>query len=89
MTQTNISMKQNHRLSAKGKGVAEGWNGSLGFTDVTGIYRMANNRVLLYRRENYIQYPVINHNGIQLHFIIIIHIIHIHIQLDPFYFMYN
>ena len=52
MTQTNISMKQNHRLSAKGKGVAEGWNGSLGFTDVTGIYRMANNRVLLYRREN-------------------------------------
>ena len=40
----NISMKQNHRLSgnrlvtARGKGVAKGWIGGLGFTDVTGMY---------------------------------------------------
>ena len=29
----------------------------------TGIYRMDNNKVLLYSTGNYIQYPVINHNG--------------------------
>ena len=29
----------------------------------TPIYRMVNNRVLLYSTGNYIQYPVMNHNG--------------------------
>ena len=29
----------------------------------TIIYRMDNNKVLLYSTGNYIQYPVINHNG--------------------------
>ena len=29
----------------------------------TMIYRMDNNKVLLYSTGNYIQYPVINHNG--------------------------
>ena len=29
----------------------------------TMIYRMDNNKVLLYSTGNYIQYPVINHSG--------------------------
>ena len=29
----------------------------------TSIYRMKNNKVLPYSTGNYIQYPVINHNG--------------------------
>ena len=33
----------------------------------TIIYRMGNNEVLLYNTGNYIQYPVINHNGKRLY----------------------
>ena len=29
----------------------------------TSIYRMESNNVLLHSTGNYIQYPVINHNG--------------------------
>ena len=48
-------------MVAKGKGVREGWTGILGLVDAI-TYRI-NKKVLLYSRGNYIQYPVINHNG--------------------------
>ena len=47
---------ENRLAVAKGKGVGEGRIGSL---ELAGT----NNKVLLYSTENYIQYPVTNHNG--------------------------
>ena len=44
----------------RGGGVGEGWSESLGLAD-TNIGWI--NKVLLYSTGNYIQYPVINHNG--------------------------
>ena len=37
--------------------------GSLGLTYTYYYIEWRNNRVLLYITENYIQYPMINHNG--------------------------
>ena len=50
-------------MVAKGEGLEEGWTGSLELAVQTIICRMDNNKVLLYSTGNYIQYPVINHNG--------------------------
>ena len=42
----------------------EGWSGTLELADVSYYYmEWINNKVLLYSTENYIQYPMINHNG--------------------------
>ena len=69
----NVStkQKQTHRQKEtdlwlpRGKeGVGEGWIGSLGLADAKLLYRgWRNNKVLLHSTGNYIQYPVINHNG--------------------------
>ena len=45
------------------RGVGEGWIGSLGFADANLHIEWVNNKVLLCSTKNYIQYPVINHNG--------------------------
>ena len=50
----------------RGKRVGQGCIGSLGWVDVNYsiLYTgWINNTVLLYSTGNYIQYPVINHNG--------------------------
>ena len=47
---------ENKLAGAKGKGVGEGRIGSVGLAE-------ANNKVLLYSTETYIQYPAANHNG--------------------------
>ena len=62
-----LSMKQKqtnrHRRSTcgcQGVGEGEGLIGSLGFEDAN--YKWVNNKALLFSTENYIHYPVINHN---------------------------
>ena len=68
MTQINLSMKQTHRYREQTYG-CRGWGG-VGMDWEAGISRCKllyiewiNNKVLLYRTGNYIQYPVINQNG--------------------------
>ena len=41
----------------------EEWCGNLGLVDVNLCIECVNNKVLLYSTGNYIQHPVINHNG--------------------------
>ena len=43
--------------------MGEGCIGSLGLADANWYIGWINNKVLLYSTGNYIQYPVINHNG--------------------------
>ena len=68
----NIStkQKQTHRYreqtcGPKGRGLEEGRIGSLGLADANYCYIYIEwiNKVLLCSTGNYIQYPVINHNG--------------------------
>ena len=49
-------------VAKRGRGVGEGWRGTLGLAYVNYIGWIDNN-ILLYSTGNYIQYPVINHNG--------------------------
>ena len=49
----------------RGGVVGEGRSASLGLTDANYYIEWINNKVLLYNTGNYIQYPVINHNGKQ------------------------
>ena len=70
MTQLNLPMKQKqkkgHREETYG---CQGGGGGGGRAWECGVSRCKlyrewiNNKVLLYRTGNYIQYPVINHNG--------------------------
>ena len=69
MTQINLSMKQNHEHREQ-TGDCQGgrrWGrdgvGCWGQQMQTFMYKMDNNKVLLYNTENYIKYPTINHNG--------------------------
>ena len=54
-----------HRLVvAKGEGGGGGVEWEFGVSRCKHLYReWINNKVLLYSTENYIQYPMINHNG--------------------------
>ena len=71
MTQVNLSMKQkqNHRQKTdlwlpRERGAGEGWSGRLWLADVRLLYiEWINNKVLQYSTANYIQNPMINHNG--------------------------
>ena len=72
MTQMKLSMKQKqtHRHKEQTCGSeGEEWGGGgmeweLGFSRCKLSYiEWINNKVLLYSTGNYIQYPVINHNG--------------------------
>ena len=71
MTQKNLStkQKQTHRHNEQscgcqgGKG-GEGMDWEFGICQCKLLYiEWINNKVLLYSTGNYIQYPVINHNG--------------------------
>ena len=66
----NLSKKQKqnqgHRklVVAKGMGCGRGLNWEFGISRCKLVQRkQINNKVLLYSTGNYIQYPVINHNG--------------------------
>ena len=51
-------------MVARGEGGGRGMDGEFGISRYKVLYReWMNNKVLLYSTENYIQYPVINHNG--------------------------
>ena len=71
MTQMNRSTKQKqthgHREESCGCQGGEVWGGmewEAGFSRCKLLYmEWINNKVLLYSTGNYIQYPVINHNG--------------------------
>ena len=70
MTQVNLPTKQTHRHREQTCG-CQGWAAGEGGMDCKfGISRCKllyiewiNNNVLLYITRNYIQYPIINHNG--------------------------
>ena len=59
--------KENRLFVASGVGGGGGlgvWNGSLGLANANKVYiGWINNKVLLYSTGNYIQYPIIKHNG--------------------------
>ena len=68
MTQMNLSMKQNHRHreqtgGCQGEGIGGGMEWEVGVSRCNLLYMEWINKVLLYSTENYIQYPLINHNG--------------------------
>ena len=71
MTQMNLSVKQKqthrHREQTggcQGKGGGGGMEWEVGVSRCKLLYiEWINNKVLLYSTENYIQYPMINHNG--------------------------
>ena len=51
-------------MVAKGEGVGGGMEWEVGVSRRKLLYiECINNKVLLYSTENYIQYPMINHNG--------------------------
>ena len=55
---------ENRLVVAKGEGVGEGMEWEVGVSRCKLLYReWINNKVLLYSTENYIQYPMISHNG--------------------------
>ena len=71
MSQMNLSIKrkQNHGHREQ-TGGCQGGGGGGGMEWEVGVSRCKlldieciNNKVLLYNTENYIQYPMINHNG--------------------------
>ena len=66
MTQMNLSTKQTHRHREQTCGcqVRGGLDWGFGISRCKLLYiEWINNKVLLYSTGNYIQYPVINHNG--------------------------
>ena len=69
MTQMNISTKQTHRhreqtCGCQGQRGRGGLDGEFGNSRCKLLYiEWINNKVLSYSTGNYIQYPVINHNG--------------------------
>ena len=55
---------ENRLVAAKGEGVGGGMEWEVGVSRSKLLYiGWINNKVLLYSTENYIQYPMINHNG--------------------------
>ena len=55
---------ENRLVAAKGKGEGEGMNWEFGINICKLLYlKWINYKVLLFSSGNYIQYPVINHNG--------------------------
>ena len=55
---------ENRPVVAKGEGGGRGEDWEVGVSRCNLLYTgWTNNKVLLYNTENYIQYPMINHNG--------------------------
>ena len=71
MTQMNLSTNRNRLMDienrlvvAKGEGVGRGMEWEFGISRCKLLYiDWINNKVLLYSTENYVQHPMINHNG--------------------------
>ena len=55
---------ENRLMVAKGRGAGEGMEWEAGVSRCKLVYiEWINNKVLLYSTVNYMQYPVINHDG--------------------------
>ena len=55
---------ENRLVVAKGEGDGRGLDGEFGISRCKLVYiEWIDNKVLLYSTGNYIQYPMINHNG--------------------------
>ena len=55
---------ENRLVVAKGEGDGRGLDGEFGISRCKLVYiEWIDNKVLLYCTGNYIQYPMINHNG--------------------------
>ena len=66
MAQMNLSMKQTKRsnLWLPSGGTGEGTDWELVISRCKQLYReWINNKIRLHSTEDYVQYPVINHNG--------------------------
>ena len=71
MTQMNLSTNRNRLMDienrlvvAKGEGVGRGMEWEFGISRCKLLYiDWINNKVLLYSTENYVQHPMIKHNG--------------------------
>ena len=68
MTQMNLSIKQKQTRTymwlPRGRGVGGGMDWEFGIRRCKLLHiECINNKVLLYNAGNYIQYPMINHNG--------------------------
>ena len=63
----STKQKQTHRYREQTCGCQAGWGGMdwvFGISRCKLLYtEWINNKILLYSTGNYIQYPVINHNG--------------------------
>ena len=58
-----LKKKREHTYGCQGGWGGERWIGNLGSADAKYyIYRLENNKVLVYSTGNYIQHPEINHN---------------------------
>ena len=63
---TELSKKQKQTYNIEKRLVVDkgkGRIGSLGLPDANKYTGWINNKILLYSTGNYIQYPMINHNG--------------------------
>ena len=66
MKQKRITDTENRAVVAKGEGAGGQMEWKVGVSRCKFLYtEWINNKVLLYSTENYIQYPVINNNGIE------------------------
>ena len=63
--QNRNKLIENRLEATKGEvGEGEGWTGSLGLVEANLLHLVwVNHKFPMYRTGNYIQYPVINHNG--------------------------
>ena len=77
-------------MLAKGKGCERGLDWEFGINKCKLIYiEWINNKVLLYSTGNYIQYPVISHNGKEYEKNVCIYIyIYIHIHIYIYTYIY-
>ena len=63
-TKQKQTQKENRFVVAKREGEGEGKDSKFGISRCKLVYiGQINNKVLLHSTGNYIQYPVINHNG--------------------------
>ena len=64
MNRNRLTDIENRSVVAKGEGVGGGMRWEVGVSRCKLLYiEWINNKVLLYSTGNYIQYPVVNHNG--------------------------
>ena len=63
-TETDSQMQKTHLWLPMGKGGWGGLNQEFGISRYKLLYiKQINNKVLMYNTGNYIQNPIINHNG--------------------------